>query len=395
MVLRNLFLLPVGASLAIGSLAGPVLAQAPQPPPILPFDEALNRAATSLLAKAQVPGRTGKIPLVIDPLVDGNSGVQTDSTRGMEQRLKAIIAKDFPNFELLAFNAQSIDKEPVVMVGTFTAVNNAGQAQGPIDAYRICFALADLKSKTIVSKAATRANPTGIRHIPTAFFNETPIMGKDPAIDAYVKTCQASKLQAAVDATFVANIKTDAYVSDAINAYDSGAYRKALDLYTKAKAEQGGEQIRVLNGLYLTNWRLGKRKAASEAFGQLVDQGLKAEKLNVRFLFRPGSAGFIPDRNINRQYPTWFARLAMSTVKADACLEAVGHASKTGPEPVNLRLSKARADRIRRGLSGYAKGIEGRVKTSGVGSSQALIGTGRDDASDALDRRVEFKRVKC
>jgi outer membrane protein OmpA-like peptidoglycan-associated protein len=54
-----------------------------------------------------------------------------------------------------------------------------------------------------------------------------------------------------------------------------------------------------------------------------------------------------------------------------------------------------RADRIRAGFVGYAKGIEKRVKTTGVGSSQAIIGTGRDDASDALDRRVEFKIVKC
>ena len=31
----------------------------------------------------------------------------------------------------------------------------------------------------------------------------------------------------------------------------------------------------------------------------------------------------------------------------------------------------------------------------GVGSSELIIGTGKDDASDALDRRVEFKTIPC
>jgi outer membrane protein OmpA-like peptidoglycan-associated protein len=31
----------------------------------------------------------------------------------------------------------------------------------------------------------------------------------------------------------------------------------------------------------------------------------------------------------------------------------------------------------------------------GAGSSEPIVGTGRDDASDALDRRVELLVVKC
>ena len=365
------------------------------PPPILAFEEALTRAATNLLTNAKIPAQTGKIPLVIDPLIDGVSGIQSSATRYMETRLREIVRKDHPKFELLPFTAASIDRQPVVMVGTFTAVNNAGQAQGARDAYRICFALADLKSKTIVGKAATRANPEGVRHIPTAFFNETPVMGKDESTEAYVKTCQASQLAAAIDSTYVARVKTAALVSDAIGAYEGGKYREALDLYTKAKAGDGGTQLRVYNGVYLTNWRLGRRKAASEAFAEMVDYGLKNNQLNVRFLFKPGSTSFIGDRRIRSQYPTWLARLALAAEKNKSCLETIGHASRTGPEPVNVRLSKLRADSIRTGLVGYAKGVEKRVIANGAGSSQALIGTGKDDASDALDRRVEFKQINC
>jgi hypothetical protein len=30
-----------------------------------------------------------------------------------------------------------------------------------------------------------------------------------------------------------------------------------------------------------------------------------------------------------------------------------------------------------------------------MGSRQTMVGSGRDDASDALDRRVEFKVIGC
>jgi hypothetical protein len=35
------------------------------------------------------------------------------------------------------------------------------------------------------------------------------------------------------------------------------------------------------------------------------------------------------------------------------------------------------------------------LKATGVGSRETLIGTGRDDASDAIDRRVDFNVSDC
>ena len=36
-----------------------------------------------------------------------------------------------------------------------------------------------------------------------------------------------------------------------------------------------------------------------------------------------------------------------------------------------------------------------RTIAAGMGSRQTMVGSGRDDASDALDRRVEFKVIGC
>lgn len=376
--------------------AAPTAAAAPAtPPPIMPFEAALTKAATDLFSKAKLPEGDGKVQLVIDPLIDGVSGVESRATRDMERRLIQLVRTNFPRFEVLPFNTASVAKQPIVLVGTFTAVNNAGQAQGPRDAYRICLALADMKSKTIVAKGTARAEPTQINHVPTAAYGDAPIMGKDTATDAYVRTCQATPLGNTVDPNYTDRIVTAAVIADAIKAYDSGRYGQALALYTKAKETPAGNQLRVQNGVYLTSVKLGRKAEAAKAFSELVDNGLKSGNLNVRFLFRPGSQSFISNKQVTAQYPMWMRTIATAAAKNNSCMEVVGHTSKTGPEPINERLSVLRAEAIRDRLVAVEKPLAARTISSGVGSRQTLIGTGKDDASDALDRRVEFKVVKC
>ncbi len=46
-------------------------------------------------------------------------------------------------------------------------------------------------------------------------------------------------------------------------------------------------------------------------------------------------------------------------------------------------------------LEGGAPRLADKPKATGVGSRKMLIGTGRDDASDAMDRRVDFNISEC
>jgi hypothetical protein len=65
-------------------------------------------------------------------------------------------------------------------------------------------------------------------------------------------------------------------INDGIEAYDAGYYRDALDVYLTALKTPGGEQLRVLNGIYIANYRLHHTKAARDAFGNVIDYGLKS-----------------------------------------------------------------------------------------------------------------------
>jgi outer membrane protein OmpA-like peptidoglycan-associated protein len=379
-----------------GSPPTPPAAAAPPPPPTpVAFEAALLKAANDLFSKANLNGASDKVTLVIDPLIDGVTGWQSNATHLEEKRVAELVKSSYPRFQVARFSAESVAKAPIVMIGTFTAVNNAGVAAGPKDAYRICLALADLKSKTIISKGVARALPVGIDPTPAAFFADSPVFAKDASTDAYIKSCQGTKVGDTIDQAYADRIVVASLINDGIEAYDTGHYKDALGVYQAALRTPGGEQLRVLNGIYLANQKLGRTREAMAAFGKVIDYGLKGEKLAVKFLFKPGSTQFFTDKKVRAPYDAWLEKIAERTAANKGCLEVVGHTSATGLAPINDRLSGLRADYIKDRLEGEERALRGRLVSTGKGSREMIVGTGKDDASDALDRRVEFKTVKC
>jgi outer membrane protein OmpA-like peptidoglycan-associated protein len=363
--------------------------------PAAPFDTALLNAANTLFSKALLPAGGGKVDLVIDPLIDGVSGAQSAASRLMEKRLVELVQKSYPRFAVQPFTTAALDRGPVVLVGTFTAINNAGEANGPRDAFRICLALADLRSKTIISKGFAKALPDGVDATPTPAFADNPVWAEDEATIAYIKTCQGTKAGDPLNPVYVDRIGTASLISDGVLEYDNKRYREALAFYRTAKRMPGGDQLRVHNGVYLANWKLSRREDASQSFADLVSFGLKSNKLAVRFLFRPGSTQFFGDEQLTSPYPMWLQQIAAQAARTNSCLEIIGHTSATGPAQLNERLSILRAESIKSILEQSDRGLVGKLIATGVGPRENLIGTAKDDASDALDRRVEFKVLKC
>ena len=373
----------------------PPAAAPPAPPTPVAFDAALLKAANDLFSKAKLDSTPDKVTLVIDPLIDGVTGAQSTATHLEEKRVVDLVKSNYPRFQVARFSSETVAKAPVVLIGTFTAVNNAGVAGGAKDAYRICLALADLKTKTIISKGVARALPEGIDPTPVAFFADSPVFAKDASTDAYIKSCQGTKVGDTIDQAYADRIVVASLVNDGIEAYDAGRYRDALDVYQSALKTPGGEQLRVLNGIYLANYRLHRTRAAMDAFGKVVDYGLTGDRLAVKFLFKPGSTQFIADRNIRAPYDAWLEKIAERTAAKQGCLEVIGHTSATGLPAINDRLSGLRADYIKDRLEDEQRSLRGRLIATGKGSREMIVGTGRDDASDALDRRVEFKVAQC
>ena len=383
-----------GASSAAQPPAAP-----PAPPPVQPFDKAVLSAATALFKNAKLPPEGTPVQtrytVVIDPLIDGMTGAQSVTTQAMGVRLTKMMHEQYPQFDVKAFSAANVAKSPLVLIGTFTGVNAERKTAGTREAYRICLALADLRSGKLVSKGLAFALPDGVDPTPLAFFRDTPAWSEDPATEGYIKTCQGTKAGDPINPLYLDRIVAASLVAEAIDAYDAGRYQDALDLYKSASSVPAGNQFRVLNGIYLANWKLGRQQQAEAAFARIVDYGLDHQRLAVKFLFRPGSTAFVQDPKLSGPYPVWLTTIARQTSGGGKCLEVTGHTSLTGPEPLNERLSLLRAEYVKSRLEGTSPALAKRMIANGVGSRQTMIGNGRDDASDALDRRVEFKVIGC
>ena len=383
------------ASMATTAVPPPT-APPPAPPPILPFEDAVLSAANNLLGKSQVAADGARHVVLIDPLIDGVTGAQTNASRAMGERIVTLIRERYPQYDVQPFSAANVAKSPLVLVGTLTGVNAERKTEGDREAFRICLALADLKTGKLVGKGLAFAKPEGVDPTPTAFFRDAPAWVEDPATLGYIRTCQGTRAGDPIHPLYVDRITTGALISEAIDAYSAGRYKDALALYQTALDSPAGKQLRVYSGLYLSNWRLGKRDAAALAFGQIVDQGLDSKRLGVKFLFRPGSTALPSDTGASSvPYGIWLRTLAANASKRQSCLEVVGHSSATGPATVNDRLSLLRAEYVRGQLDRSSPGLGRRLTASGVGSRETMVGNRRDDTSDALDRRVEFKVIGC
>lgn len=392
---------PAGLLLLLAVAAcstAPRMESAAPPKDALAFNEAVGALTVALFARAQYePAGAGNRTLVIDPLIDRNTGNQVAATQSMERRMTEVVRERFPSIEPRPFNAESLAGRPLVLVGSITPVAAAGvipTTTAPTQTFRIWASIADLRTGRIVSHETAWVRADGVDMTPTPFFEESPAWLADRSQAAYLKTC-AGKTGEAVDPAYLNGLVVAASVAEGVKAYEDGRYDDALALYANAAVQPAGDQLRVYNGLYLANAKLGRAAAAENAFGKVVAYGLERGKLAVKFVFRPNGTRFWPDRQVSGAYPMWLRQIAARTAEQPACLRTVGHTSPTGAADLNQRLSVARAQSIRTQLVNRAPVLSARTDATGRGSAEPLVGSGRDDATDVLDRRVEFEPRPC
>ncbi|MBL6081080.1 OmpA family protein [Belnapia sp. T18] len=381
-------------------------AQTPSPPSAaavavpkeaLPLDEAVMRLAEATLAvEKNIPPGTRRT-LVIDPLIDRASGAETTATRAMASRIAALARDKHPELELKPFTLAALDEKPLILLGAITAVTEAGSLTNSTEAsntYRIWAVLGDVQTGMILSHPTAWVRAETVDATPTAFFRDSVTWTDDEAKAAYLRTC-AGAPGTPMDPAYLRGLRAQAVVAEGIQAYERGDMASALAFYRQADGEPSGQQLRVLNGLYLANLELGQRDAARDAFGRVVDYGLGKNRLGLKLLFRPGGTAFVRDPGVSAAYPMWLEEIASRVAQRETCLRVTGHASMTGASITNDRLSLARAQAVRATLVRHAPPLRDRSDAVGRGSREPIVGLGTDDMRDALDRRVEFTPRRC
>jgi outer membrane protein OmpA-like peptidoglycan-associated protein len=392
-------LVAASGAILIAALAGCAAPQATLISDELPFDQAVANATDGLAAQTQklpaflakVESKLAKRGVVLDPMLDASTGQQTAATVLLETRVTERLTTKFDSFEILPFQSANLSRAQYLLTGTMTRVENGA---GKKRALQVNLALTDLKSGEVVAQASALAKDEGLDHTPLAYYRDSPVLVKDQVIEGYTRTSATPPGQRA-DAFYLDRIASATMINEATRLYNQERYVEALGQYRSALATPTGEQLRVLNGIYLTNAKLGRSAEAEQAFGRVVALGIAYNQLGVKFLFNPGSTEFWSDSKVSGPYTMWLRQIAKESTAARACMDIVGHTSKTGSEQANDALSLQRANFIRQRLVTEASVLGARTKTSGMGFRQNIVGSGTDNAVDALDRRVEFKIIPC
>ncbi len=365
-------------------------------PPPLRFPDAVARAGAQLIRVALLEIGGERRSLVIDPLIDANTGGQTADTVRMGSQLEATIKSQAAGWSVKPLTREALAAGPLLLIGTLTPINSEPAIDKKPDAYRIWLTLIDTRTKRVVAKQLDRATIDSTNPEPLPFYRDSPTWHRDRTVASYINSCQINtKIGDLADPDYVSRWPAVATINEAIMAYNAGRLDQANKLYGQAAELADPGDLRVLNGLYLTSWKLGRREQAKDAFSKLVASGLELKRLPVKMVFETGQTTFMKLPGLAEQYEIWLDELAEGAGRVRSCIRVVGHSSRTGPASVNLPLSRRRAEAVLEALRKRNPSLATRLSATGVGSAEALSGLGTDDARDALDRRVEFKVVDC
>ena len=390
------------AAACAGGVAAALVAACAAPPPQatsvgeMPFEQAVAQAADGLVGQVQkgpaLLAKLNKRTVVLDPMLDAATGQQTAATALLETRVGERLAAKPDVFEILPFQSANLSKAQLLLTGTMTRVEGDGTTKKR--ALQIQLALTDLKTGVVAAQASALARDDGLDHTPLPYYRDSPVLVKDKVIEGYARTSATPPGQRG-DAFYLERISEAMLINEATSLYNQERYVEALGRYRSALAMPTGEQLRVVNGIYLASVKLGRTAEAEQAFGRVVALGIAYNELGVKFLFNPGSTQFWSDPKVSGAYPMWLRQIARESTGARVCMTIVGHTSRTGSEQTNDALSLQRANFIRERLTAEAQSLAAKTKTSGMGFRQNIVGSGTDNAVDALDRRVEFRIIPC
>ena len=376
---------------------------------LLTLDEAARQVADSVASQLKTdPSALGRLrasvgrptkadhPLiVVDPMVDGTSGQQTALSADLQQRILAQLVTGQSGLEVVSFTSESIARAQLVMTGTIaleqSSVKETGSSRSTA---RIQLALTSLKTGVVTAQASARVKTAEFDLTPNKFEQDSPAVLKDPVVRGYIQTAATAAGTEAYSSYFK-HLTASTEIAEGTNAYNQTQYAKSLQHFQAALSDSSGQQLRALNGTYLADVKLGKVGNAEEAFARIVAFGVSNRDFGVKFLFNPNTTEFWSDAVISGPYDMWLREIARVILQSQACVNVVGHASHTGSESYNDKLSEQRAQRIRQRLVSEAPGLSGRLTAKGVGFRENIVGLGSDDARDAQDRRVSFEFRDC
>lgn len=367
-------------------------------PPIPPVAIAYHRdasAAVDFLARslAQQLARTARpaqTTVPVEEFFSTQSAEVSASGRALQQQLAGVLSTTLSPLKFVPLDTASANSAQWVLLANYATPSPSENLQAGTWV-RLQVAMVESSTGRVLTRISTYLDAAQFNSEPTQFFKDAPMYFTD---DRHRQRVDVMTGQPQPAGALGSALQIQSVLSEAIAAYEASRYPDAEQGFMKVKA-LASNHPGALTGLYQTYWKQGRRSDAEQAFSDLVAAGVDAGSLSVKLLFKVGGTAFVDSADLATQYRLWLKSVGQVASAKDRCVDVTGHASKSGSAEFNDRLSQQRAESIVALIAQTSRDARSRFKSAGRGFQETIVGTGANDATDAIDRRVEFKVRAC
>jgi hypothetical protein len=154
-------------------------------------------------------------------------------------------------------------------------------------------------------------------------------------------------------------------------------------------------------GLYTSLIKSNNLIEAEEVYIDIIEIAVASKRLYTKFIFKVDSVEYAPYSIIGKElelYPSRLRQIAKHIDKYGTCFKIIGHASATGTDKYDMKLSNRRAIRIKYNLEqsiSSDNNFDNNLIPLGRGHSECIMCDKEDSDKNGIDRRVEFKVIDC
>lgn len=366
----------------VETLAGP-----PTPAFHKDLSEAIQFVAIHLKSQVSQQAVADAKVIPVDLFFNEHSAEEATASKNLQQNLVAALTASLPNASFGPMDTRNIQNARWVTLASYASVK-AAEVNKDGQWIRLKVAIADVKSGEMVAQVVTHVDAKQFNTAPTRFFKSVPMYLTDTSHK------DRNAVLAGQRRPLGQGLMVRAAMMEATQSFDVENWVEAEQRFSKV-LELSPVHTGALSGLYEVLWLRGNKTEAEKVFVRLSAAGIEAGSLSVKLLFKLSSTDFIDEADLNQQYQLWLRAIGQAVIAKNVCLDVNGHASASGSIEFNQRLSLSRAARIVSRLQQSASLSKGALASYGKGSTEMIVGTGADDATDSIDRRVEFVVRDC
>jgi outer membrane protein OmpA-like peptidoglycan-associated protein len=344
----------------------------------------------NLLNKVVVNSQTRQRQLkkiVIDPFFDTVSGYPVKINPRINAIFSEAIAKRFAVVGTMA--PKNLEVSEFVLTGMVT-LGEAEKGRGRD--YKVYAAVFEKASGVV--HAASEVHIAQFDLTPMDIYRDSPVYLKGKNHDAHVSSVK-KKRKETVNKGYRDKLSSRSLTVQGDELYQEKDYSQSFTFYDRAAGTPAGQDLEILNGLFTNLVRQGRLEEAGPVYGNLLRVSIdEAGAVASKITFGPDSTAPLAAKA--GIYHIYMKQIAQLVGSVPGCrVKIIGHSSRSGSEAYNDKLSLQRALSIQTQMAAYSRQLIERSEASGRGIRDNIVGSGADDISDEIDRRVEFQFSAC